>query len=174
MLGRRTLSALRAPLRTFSSKASLSHHSLILGKPGGGKGTISKKILTAYPSIFKHLSTGDLLRENVRDSTPLGLEAASYMNSGALVPDDLIINLVLTSHHNAQPGNLDHAHTEDLSDEERTRRKEVLLMDGFPRNVNQAEALGKYLQIGLVINLDIPDEVRFTTPLQHSFTPKSC
>jgi len=145
--------------RLFSSGPSLNHHSLILGKPGGGKGTISKKILKEYPSVFKHLSTGDLLRTAVNEGTDLGKEAEGYMKSGGLVPDELIINLVLTEHHNSMPGKLDHNHTDDLTEEEKARGREVLLLDGFPRNANQATELANFLKIGVVINLDIPDEI---------------
>jgi adenylate kinase len=66
---------------------------LILGKPGGGKGTISKKIITSFPGTT-HLSTGDILRDNVRNKTEIGLKAKSYMDKGGLVPDDIVISLV--------------------------------------------------------------------------------
>ena len=67
---------------------------LILGKPGGGKGTISNKILNDFPA-FKHLSTGDLLRQHVREATPIGLQAKKHMDKGDLVPDEIMIQLVL-------------------------------------------------------------------------------
>jgi adenylate kinase len=64
-----------------------------MGPPGGGKGTISKKIIGDFE--FSHLSTGDVLRANVRDGTPLGKEAKAYMDKGALVPDTLMVNHLL-------------------------------------------------------------------------------
>jgi len=112
---------------------------LILGKPGGGKGTISGKILDDFPR-FQHMSTGDLLRQHVRQGTELGLKAKSYMNEGQLVPDDLIIDLVMAD---ATP----------YLEEGRS-----LLLDGFPRTISQAQALDQVVNVDLVINLDVPTE----------------
>eukprot|EP00532_Pseudo-nitzschia_australis_P001181 CAMPEP_0168192702 /NCGR_PEP_ID=MMETSP0139_2-20121125/18193_1 /TAXON_ID=44445 /ORGANISM="Pseudo-nitzschia australis, Strain 10249 10 AB" /LENGTH=247 /DNA_ID=CAMNT_0008115967 /DNA_START=158 /DNA_END=901 /DNA_ORIENTATION=+ len=116
-----------------------SHFALILGKPGGGKGTISGKILKDFPQ-FHHVSTGDLLRSHVREGTQLGSEAARYMKEGKLVPDELMIDLVM---------------------EESTpylEKGESLLLDGFPRTVGQAEALEKSVHVDMVVNLEIPNE----------------
>mmetsp|Transcript_30909 Transcript_30909/g.39803 ORF Transcript_30909/g.39803 Transcript_30909/m.39803 type:complete len:241 (-) Transcript_30909:293-1015(-) len=110
---------------------------LIMGPPGGGKGTISKKIKKDFD--FGHMSTGDILRKNVLDGTPLGKEANSYMESGALVPDSLIVKLVL--------------------DELEHEKHERLLLDGFPRTLHQAEELGKSVKIDVAINLVIPTDV---------------
>ncbi len=63
-----------------SSTSSCAHSLLILGKPGGGKGTISGKILSDFPQ-FRHVSTGDQLRQHVRNETKLGLEAKKFMDS---------------------------------------------------------------------------------------------
>lgn len=112
---------------------------LILGKPGGGKGTISDKILADFPRL-NHMSTGNILRANVRDRTSLGKEAKSYMDEGKLVPDSLMINLVVGE---ATP------HMEE---------GESLLLDGFPRTLGQAKALGEVVNVDLVINLDVPTE----------------
>lgn len=113
---------------------------LMLGKPGGGKGTISNKILKDFPK-FHHVSTGDLLRQHVRDQTKLGLKAKSYMDKGELVPDEVMIDLLM------------HDATQYLED------GKALLLDGFPRNLPQAEALEKVAHIDTVVNLDIPTEV---------------
>lgn len=116
-----------------------THFMLILGKPGGGKGTISKKILKDFDN-FNHFSTGDMLRQHVREKTPIGNEAKKHMDSGRLVPDDLIIELVLDeAHKEAGKGN-------------------SMLLDGFPRNIAQAQALDKCVNVDLVVNLDIPNE----------------
>jgi len=112
---------------------------LILGKPGGGKGTISGKILKDFPQLH-HLSSGDLLRQHVRGQTSLGKEAKSYMEQGKLVPDSLMIDLVMTD---ATP----------CLEEGRS-----LLLDGFPRTIDQAKALDNVVNVDLVINLDIPTE----------------
>jgi len=131
--------------RQFMSSMSVAaheeegHFALILGKPGGGKGTISGKILKDFPQ-FHHISTGDLLRKHVREETKLGLEAKGYMNEGKLVPDDLMIGLVMEE---AAP-NLEEGKS--------------LLLDGFPRTVVQAKSLEETVHVDLVINLDIPTE----------------
>jgi len=116
-----------------------SQFMLILGKPGGGKGTISGKILKDFPK-FHHLSTGDILRQHVRQGTKLGKEAKSYMDKGELVPDELMIGLVMDD---AGP----------YMEEGRS-----LLLDGFPRTLAQAKSLHDVVHIDVVVNLDIPTE----------------
>lgn len=116
-----------------------SRFALILGKPGGGKGTISGKILKDFPQ-FHHVSTGDLLRSHVRKETKLGLEASQYMKEGKLVPDELMIGLVVEE---SAPF---------------LEKGESLLLDGFPRTVGQAEALEKSVHVDMVVNLDIPND----------------
>mmetsp|Transcript_3811 Transcript_3811/g.6195 ORF Transcript_3811/g.6195 Transcript_3811/m.6195 type:complete len:226 (-) Transcript_3811:40-717(-) len=110
--------------------------SLIMGPPGGGKGTISKKILRDFS--FSHLSTGDVLRENVRNATPVGVEAKSYMDAGDLVPDELMVRLVLS--------------------EVEEKGYNRLLLDGFPRTEAQAVELGKHIKVDMALNLDVPTE----------------
>eukprot|EP00539_Tryblionella_compressa_P018407 CAMPEP_0178867012 /NCGR_PEP_ID=MMETSP0747-20121128/5246_1 /TAXON_ID=913974 /ORGANISM="Nitzschia punctata, Strain CCMP561" /LENGTH=225 /DNA_ID=CAMNT_0020533897 /DNA_START=214 /DNA_END=891 /DNA_ORIENTATION=- len=125
---------------TVASPQEENHFALmILGKPGGGKGTISGKILKDFPQ-FHHVSSGDLLRSHVRDGTKLGVEARKYMEKGALVPDELMIGLVMEE---ATP------HLE---------KGKSLLLDGFPRTVGQAKALEDEVHVDMVINLDIPTE----------------
>lgn len=116
---------------------------ILLGPPGAGKGT-QAKILSDYCS-GPHISTGDILRAAVADKTDLGQKAEDYMNAGELVPDELILNLIRSrlSHTDAQSG---------------------WVLDGFPRNVAQAEFLDHLLDemdqpCDFVINLDVPDEV---------------
>ena len=131
------------PLSTMVAEPSPAeegnHFALILGKPGGGKGTISNKILNDFPQ-FHHVSTGDLLRQHVREGTKLGKEAKNYMNEGKLVPDELMIGLVMEE---ATP-NLENGKS--------------LLLDGFPRTVVQAKGLENAVHVDLVINLDIPTD----------------
>mmetsp|Transcript_14177 Transcript_14177/g.30771 ORF Transcript_14177/g.30771 Transcript_14177/m.30771 type:complete len:267 (+) Transcript_14177:122-922(+) len=116
-----------------------SHFLLILGKPGGGKGTISGKVLKDMPN-FHHLSSGDVLRHHVRECTAIGKEAKKYMNEGKLVPDELMVRLIMEDAHS-------------VIDDGKS-----LLLDGFPRTLEQAAALDKALDVDLVINLDIPTE----------------
>jgi len=109
---------------------------LIMGPPGGGKGTISKKLVKDFG--FLHVSSGDMLRAQVRAGTPLGLKAQEHMKSGSLVPDELIIDLVLGKVRSAEA-------------------KHVLL-DGFPRTPPQADKLGSELPVDVALNLMAPTE----------------
>jgi adenylate kinase len=97
---------------------------VLLGAPGGGKGTQAKKLIEKYG--IPQISTGDILRASVAAGTPLGKEAKSYMDKGELVPDSVVIGLV----------------------KERVAQddcKKGYILDGFPRNIAQAEALDKVL-----------------------------
>jgi adenylate kinase len=95
---------------------------IFLGPPGAGKGTQAKVLEERFG--YRQLSTGDILRANVRGGTPLGVEAQGYMDSGGLVPDDLIIRMV-ERELASQPGDV--------------------IFDGFPRTVPQAKALDELL-----------------------------
>jgi adenylate kinase len=113
---------------------------VFLGPPGAGKGTQAK--LFSQRMGFLHLSTGDLLREAVKNQTPLGKKAREYMDRGELVPDGLIVQLI----------------------EETMPKGGNVILDGFPRTVNQALALeemlkGKGEKISKVLFFDVPDEV---------------
>ena len=114
---------------------------ILLGPPGSGKGTQAKMIAEKYK--VKHISTGDILRENVRNGTPLGVEAKKFMDSGKLVPDSLLIDII----------------------KDRLAKPDVKagwMLDGYPRTIPQAEALDKILpglgqKIDVVLNVDVPD-----------------
>lgn len=97
---------------------------VLLGAPGAGKGTQAKKLIDKYG--IPQISTGDILRKAVADGTSLGKEAKSYMDSGGLVPDSVVIGMV----------------KERLSQDD---CKKGYILDGFPRNTAQAEALDKVL-----------------------------
>jgi adenylate kinase len=116
---------------------------MLLGPPGSGKGTQASRLkeVLGIPSI----SSGDALRENLEAGTPLGLEAKKYMESGGLVPDDIIIAFV--------KGLIEKLDT-----------AKGFMLDGFPRTIAQAEALDKYLgeegiPLDRVFYLDVPKEV---------------
>ena len=99
---------------------------ILFGPPGSGKGTQSEKLVEKYGLI--HLSTGNLLREEIADRTPLGQEAQRFMDKGQLVPDEVVIGMIdscLDNHRGAKG----------------------FLFDGFPRTVAQAEALDKLLEL---------------------------
>ncbi|MBC7875366.1 MAG: adenylate kinase [Ferruginibacter sp.] len=115
---------------------------ILFGPPGSGKGTQSDKIVAKYGLV--HLSTGNLLREEITQKTPLGLEAKSFMDKGQLVPDEVVIGMV---------------------DSYFDKHKEAkgFLFDGFPRTVAQAKALDNLLDlkktgIAAVLALDVTEE----------------
>jgi adenylate kinase len=116
---------------------------ILLGPPGAGKGTQAAAVKEVCP--IAHISTGDILRENVRADTELGREAKKFMNAGSLVPDELIIKMM----------------------KERLRKsdaREGFLLDGFPRTAAQAEALdelmsGMGIALDAAVLLEIDDEV---------------
>lgn len=116
---------------------------LIIGAPGAGKGTMSELILNNYHLV--HVSTGDMLRAAVKAGTPVGLKAQEYMNKGALVPDEVIHDIIV----------------ERLSQDD---IEAGFLFDGYPRTKAQAEDLDSILKelnkkIDCVINMNIDDEV---------------
>jgi adenylate kinase len=99
---------------------------ILFGPPGSGKGTQSEKIVEKFGLV--HLSTGNLLRQEIADKTPLGLEAKNFIDKGQLVPDEVVIGMV------------------DSYMEKHAEAK-GFLFDGFPRTVAQAEALDKLLAL---------------------------
>jgi adenylate kinase len=113
---------------------------ILLGAPGSGKGTIASR-LAAENDNLKHVSSGDLLRGAVAKGTPAGVEAKGYMEKGALVPDALIAQMI-----------------KDVIAE--TEGDVTMLLDGFPRNVAQAEILEQTgAPVKSVVLVDVPDEI---------------
>ncbi len=110
---------------------------MLFGPPGAGKGTQAEIIveMTGKPQI----STGDMLRSAVSQGSELGLEAKEYMESGQLVPDQVIIGLIQ-----------DRLEDPDASN--------GVLFDGFPRTIHQAEALSEIAEVSAVIAIEVPDE----------------
>jgi len=123
---------------------------ILLGAPGAGKGTVAKMLTKVDGSV--QISTGDILRGAVTAGTDLGKEAKDYMDSGALVPDELIMNIM----------------GERLLEDD---CKNGFLLDGFPRTIPQAEALEVLLEkigveLDMVVSLEVPRDViydRLTT-----------
>jgi adenylate kinase len=116
---------------------------ILLGPPGAGKGTQSKRL--AEKLEIPHISTGDILRQNVKDGTSLGAQAKDYMHKGLLVPDELMLKML--TQRFAQP---------DI--------EKGFILDGYPRTLNQAKSLdeimySRKLRIGLVVYLDTSDAV---------------
>lgn len=115
---------------------------VLLGPPGAGKGTQAKEITKRYN--IPHISTGDILRDNIKRGTDLGKKAKEYMDSGSLVPDDIVVSIAK-----------DRLTEDDC--------KSGFLLDGFPRTVNQACALDEALEemkikLDNVINIDVEKE----------------
>ena len=114
---------------------------IMLGAPGAGKGTQAKKIAERYS--IPHISTGDIFRANIKNGTELGKKAKAYMDEGALVPDDLVVDLVVDRFKNPDCAN-------------------GYVLDGFPRTIPQAESLDAALYaigetVDFAINVEVPD-----------------
>jgi adenylate kinase len=109
---------------------------IIFGPPGSGKGTYASRL---EPTLgIKAIAMGDIFREAIKQGTPLGKKVEKYLNSGQLVPDDTVIEVL----------------------KERTSRKDCekgFILDGFPRTIEQAKALAKIAKIDAIINLQVPD-----------------
>ena len=115
---------------------------VLLGPPGAGKGTQAVRLVEKYE--IPHISTGDIFRKNIKEGTELGKKAQEYMNAGALVPDELVVDLVK-----------DRLQQDDC--------KNGFLLDGFPRTIFQAEKLDEFLsesnlKMDIVINLKVEKE----------------
>lgn len=111
---------------------------IFLGPPGAGKGTQAERICEKFG--IAHISTGDILRKELKEKTELGQQAQSYIDQGKLVPDEVIINIV----------------------EQRLKQddcKKGFLLDGFPRTLPQAEAIDGRIDIDCAINLDAPEKL---------------
>lgn len=115
---------------------------ILMGLPGAGKGTQASEIVKKFP--IPHISTGDMFRKAIKEETELGKEAKSYMDRGELVPDEVTVGIV----------------KERISEDD---AKKGFLLDGFPRTIEQAEALNNIMSeldrnIDAVINIEVPEE----------------
>lgn len=116
---------------------------VIFGAPGSGKGTQSDLLVKKYG--FKHISTGDVLRAEIKGGTELGNTAKAYIDKGQLIPDSLMIDILASTYDNLCPC-------------------EGVIFDGFPRTIPQAEALKAMLaergtQVAAMLELDVPEEM---------------
>jgi len=117
---------------------------VIFGAPGSGKGTQSDKLINEFN--FLHISTGDVLRDNIRRETPLGKVVKGIIEQGKLVPDETMVKLLAS-----------------VLDEQKENAANGVIFDGFPRTVAQAEALDQMLAergtaVHVVIGLEVPEE----------------
>ncbi|MFX0103987.1 MAG: adenylate kinase [Candidatus Hodarchaeota archaeon] len=127
---------------------------ILFGPPGAGKGTFSSQIKKILPEIT-HISTGDIFRENLKNETPLGVKARSYMDKGQLVPDDITIAMVRNR-----------LNREDV-------KKNGFILDGFPRTLPQAEALSSITEIDLLLLLKVSRDIIFKRILGR-YSCKNC
>ena len=116
---------------------------VIFGAPGSGKGTQSDKLIEKYG--LKHISTGDVLRNEIKNGTELGKTAKGFIDEGKLIPDELMVNILASVYDSFGK---EHA---------------GVIFDGFPRTIPQAEALKKMLaerghKVAAMIELDVPEE----------------
>ena len=111
---------------------------VFLGAPGAGKGTHAQQLMKELN--IPQISTGDMFRRAIREETPTGLQAKSYMDKGELVPDEVVIAMV----------------KERLAEDD---CKNGYILDGFPRTVAQAEAMEEFATIDLALNIDVPAEL---------------
>ena len=116
---------------------------VIFGAPGSGKGTQSDLLVQKYG--FKHISTGDVLRAEIKNGTELGNTAKSFIDKGQLIPDSLMIDILAATYDALCPC-------------------EGVIFDGFPRTIPQAEALKQMLaergsEVAAMLELDVPEEM---------------
>ena len=116
---------------------------ILLGPPGAGKGTQAAGIVDKYK--IPHISTGDIFRKNIKEGTDLGKKAKEYMDQGLLVPDELTVGLV----------------TDRITQDD---CKNGFMLDGFPRNVSQAQHLDAFLKeaniaLDKVVNIEVDKEI---------------
>lgn len=132
---------------SFAKQLSRPLRLLLISPPGGGKGTISSRLLKQYPSITS-LSSGDLLRQEIKTQTEVGKMATEIIKTGKLLPDQIVSDLVL----------------KELKSSGLLQNDQSWLLDGFPRTLNQAKILDSDLytessQINMVIEICVPHEV---------------
>ncbi len=116
---------------------------VIFGAPGSGKGTQSEKLIEKYG--LKHISTGDVLRNEIRNETPLGITAKGFIDQGQLVPDELIVSMLAKVYDSFG------------------KEHEGVIFDGYPRTIPQAEALREMLKsrghkVAAMLELDVPED----------------
>eukprot|EP00922_Rhytidocystis_sp_ex-Travisia-forbesii_P003434 GHVS01005008.1.p1 GENE.GHVS01005008.1~~GHVS01005008.1.p1 ORF type:complete len:139 (+),score=19.44 GHVS01005008.1:186-602(+) len=126
-------------MRGYSSSSSWTKlpKLLFLGPPGGGKGTYAAAI--SHKWAIPHISTGEIIRHEVKSHSKLGQEFSSYSDSGSLVPDELVVEIAKKrlSQSDAQHG---------------------YILDGFPRTTSQAESLRHFSDPSLCVNIQLPNE----------------
>lgn len=156
---------------------------ILVGAPGVGKGTQTARLIKRFPQLSS-ISSGDLLRDNVRKQTPLGIQAEAKMRSGALVPDSMILRLIvneLTTRGWIQDSNLRpyavYSSSLEMGADENVdsvmipsglrtstytysdKPSASFILDGYPRTASQADSLDAIVPINMVVNLQTPSEI---------------
>ncbi|KKZ60165.1 adenylate kinase [[Emmonsia] crescens] len=129
---------------------------ILVGAPGVGKGTQTERLIKRYPQLAS-ISSGDLLRENVRRKTPLGLKAESTILAGNLVPDNVILDLI--SSELSSKGWLSAPPPTTTTTTLMLNRNASFILDGFPRTAAQAASLDRLIPINLVVHLLTPPAI---------------
>ncbi|KAL1971760.1 hypothetical protein VTN31DRAFT_1848 [Thermomyces dupontii] len=132
---------------------------ILIGAPGVGKGTQTERLLSRYPQLTA-ISSGDLLRENVRRRTPLGIQAESLIQAGKLVPDDVMLKLISSELVSRgwipQPASTTSTSASSAPESEPSSS---FILDGFPRTAAQAASLDKLAPINFVVHLLTPPSI---------------
>jgi len=134
---------------TTTASVEMPMRAMLIGAPGSGKGTLAKRLVRDFG--FQHVSSGDVLRQQMADGTSVGKKAESYVNAGKLVPDEVMVELMTSALKTLE-----------------TSGKCKWLLDGFPRTESQAKTLDDTFDLGLVMHLDVPDE-EIIDRIQHRF-----
>ena len=122
---------------------------ILMGPPGAGKGTQAEKLVEKF--AIPHISTGDMFRKAQKDGTELGLKAKSYMEQGKLVPDEVTIGIV----------------RERLAEED---CRKGFLLDGFPRTIEQADALAQIMaDLGSQIDASLKEQIRIDAGIARTY-----
>jgi len=155
---------------TAARKLKKAARIILVGAPGVGKGTQTERLMKRFPQLSS-IATGDVLREHVKNKSPLGIKADSYMRDGGLVPDPLILSLILSELKSRKWITTDKSNDEIVAALGRgngsassavqpsNNPDSSFILDGFPRTAHQAEYLSHLLPMNLVLQLVTPVDI---------------
>ncbi|KAL8781583.1 MAG: hypothetical protein Q9213_005933 [Squamulea squamosa] len=139
------------PTKQFKRAARI----ILVGAPGVGKGTQAERLMKRYPQLSA-VSSGDLLREGVRNRTSLGLEAEAFIKAGNLVPDEMILKLILDKLKSNRWVSTQSSVSDPSPAQPSQNPSASFILDGFPRTATQASRLDSLIPINLVVSLITP------------------
>ncbi|KAL8940260.1 MAG: hypothetical protein Q9216_002914 [Gyalolechia sp. 2 TL-2023] len=131
---------------------------ILVGAPGVGKGTQAERLMKRYPQLST-VSSGELLRESVRNKTPLGLEAEAFIRAGNLVPNEMILKLILNELKSKRWISSQSSVTDASPAQPSQNPSASFILDGFPRTATQASRLDSLIPINLVVSLITPAHI---------------